>query len=424
MGWNGRVMPTRPPKHEPEKTTRMKSALSHSHALSFRRWLQSRPSLAAICCLASLFSARADNSYLVVDPRFGIATDRHVGENLFGSSGIINKRPIETVAELAPVWIGSGADGAGALRLTWKFQASGDPEEFIGAFFAMRRPALDTVRPDGTPGPPVDFPASVSVDLYRFEKTGTRTRSIDALRFTISENSGSVKCTVRAGLTDAFGKTSAARVLFDPATGSFQDFRIRLAEFRGIDLSHVVQVGLVIEERHIVDGVVNPQAGSFDICSIEFFDADGPDSSATAVAALPDREFVNTLARHEFETLWRLADPKTGFSWDRTLFPDLLHSGATGSPILTATPSFPCTTKATHFPTTGGMSGIASPGVPGCCSTATNCSRSCICRPRPCRTRNSFETPTNPRQLRHFRSALAVCCSEAICTRAGWWTCA
>ena len=294
-----------------------------------RRWSQFRPRLAAICCLASLFSARADNTYLVVDPRFGIATDRHVGENLFGSTGIINKRPAESVAELAPVWTGSGANATGALRFAWQFRSS-DPEEFAGAFFALRRPALDTVQPDGTPGPTVDLPASVSVDLHRFEKTGTRTRSIDALRFTISENSGSVKCTLRAELTDAFGKTSAARVLFDPATGSFQDFRIRLAEFHGIDLSHIVQVALVIEERHIVDGVVNPQSGSFDICSVEFFDADGPDSSAAAVAALPDRQFVNTLARHEFETLWRLADPKTGFSWDRTLFPDLLHSGSTG----------------------------------------------------------------------------------------------
>ena len=283
--------------------------------------------LVAVCLAIKAVAASAENAYPIVDPRFTVAHPRHAAENFYGSTGVINKWVGISNAELAPYRVDGGT--LGVLRFTWQFKSS-DPEEFAGPFLAFRRPSLETAKPDGSPGAVVSLPPNVALNLRRFETTSSIPRTIESLRIVLATNSASVKCRPRVELRDSSRRIGATRILFDPAAGAVQTFDLPLSRFPGINRSRVTQMALVIEERHISDRIVNPMAGGFDIRKIEFIDKDGADHSAASIAALPDTEFVEQVARREFETLWRLADPKTGFCWDRTLFPDLIHAGSTG----------------------------------------------------------------------------------------------
>ncbi len=279
----------------------------------------------------SLFcsAAHGETVYPVVDPRFTIAATRHEGECLFGSVGFVSRYGGATLGEMQPVPIGTGTDTQSALEFSWGFQ-SPRKDEFVGPFFALRRPTLDTTKPDGSAGRATRLPSSVSVNLRRFEQTGGVVRSIEVLRLRLALASGTPKCAVVTELKDASNHTGQVFFYLDPADGPTRTVDIPVSFFSraGVNLSKAAQITLLIKETQA--RFHNPASGAIRVLGIEFVDNDGSGASAAEIAALPDVDFVANLARREFETLWRLADAKTGFSWDRTLFPDLIHTGSTG----------------------------------------------------------------------------------------------
>ncbi|MEQ1840630.1 MAG: hypothetical protein ABL994_09480, partial [Verrucomicrobiales bacterium] len=281
----------------------------------------------------------AETSYPVFDPGLHIATHRHVNENRFGNNGTVNKHPGVSTASLNLHDPGMAApEREVAVRFNWRFTQWNDPEEFVGMFIALRRPSVETVLPGGLGGPAAELPDDFAVNLNAIEKTGCPDLArIDLIRLTLglpplAENFILRVELHRAGMPKGW---EGCRIPINPKKGAEQQFDVPINAIAFLEnpgkTIHATEIALIIEEQHFADDIRNPVEGWFDLRRVELVRlGGGAEGNVDAIVQLSSRRLAEELARREFETIWRLADAKTGFSWDRTLYPDLLHTGATG----------------------------------------------------------------------------------------------
>lgn len=281
---------------------------------------------------AAAAPGRAETEYPVLAPRFSYAHVRHAGESRAGSVGVIRATDpgCEVEASLSPVWLTDTTPPRGALRFEYAFKGA-SREEFAGAFLTFGRIAVETVRPDGTPGPVLDLHEDGTWDFERLALTGSAPITIEAVRLYLRPTRTGAPLTVRAELEDRSRGKGFRRFRFAPEGPAPVVVTLPLDGFRGAyDGRAVKLMALVIEETHVADGIRNPPSGGFDILGVCLVDRDGDGQNAEALLRAADRAFVAALAWRDFETLWRLSDPASGACLDRTLFRDLLHWGATG----------------------------------------------------------------------------------------------
>lgn len=265
----------------------------------------------------------------LLDPRYSYAADRHEGETRRGSLGIIAKHPTESAATLTPRWTARDG-GRGVLDFSWSFR-SGDLEEFAGFYLSAGRIGIDTVHPDGTPGPALDFHHQGTLNFRSLSRLAGPPVTVQSLRLRLRGNGVDQQLVLRLELEDADRHKSAHRVPLALRGSEPQTLEVPIAAFgNGPDLQRVKLAAVVVERLHLVDGIRNPDQGGFEVEGLDLVAPDASLPDAPALLALSDRDFVAALARADFEALWTLADPTTGASYDRTLFPDLLHWGATG----------------------------------------------------------------------------------------------
>jgi len=267
----------------------------------------------------------------LLDTKYSCAAPRHAGETRHGSLGSVNKYPEQSLVALAWGWENIHGSERGFLRFRWEFRST-DLEEFAGFFLSMGRIGVDTVNPDGTPGPALDLLDDSPLNLDDISGLSGPPFSIEALRFVLRGDGGDQDLKVRVELEDGGGHKAAVRVPLSLRGTELSTFAVALSSFpSSVDKTALKLVSVVIERLHVTAGIRNPDAGGFDVLEMAWVDEDSVSlPSAAGLLALSDREFVTTLARADFETLWRLSDTATGACLDRTLFRDLIHWGATG----------------------------------------------------------------------------------------------
>ncbi|GEM_PF-2236820 len=279
-------------------------------------------------------SAQAGTVYPLLDARFAYAAERHAGEARLGNVGAF---PSSSRSEmrLRPVCEGSGDANRCWLRFEYAFRDADVGEEFVAAFFGLGRTGVSTANPDCASATDLDLRQDSPFDLTDLMQNARDDKiSIEALRLTLRPEGRNQTLTLRVELEDQHRRKKFTRVPLPPGANPVT-LNLPLNSFRDaapveFDWKAVKVVTLVIEERHVVDGVSNPPEGRFDIELIGLVDENGPRLGADATANLSGRELVAELARRDFESLLRLVDAKTGASLDRTLFRDLIHWGATG----------------------------------------------------------------------------------------------
>ncbi len=271
-----------------------------------------------------------ETEYAVLDPRWSYASDRHLGESRIGSVGTLNKVPAESEVTLAPVF-GSAGD-PGKLRLHYNFLSS-DAEEFAGIFLTCGRPVIETVNPDGSPGPIIDLTMRDTCDFEDYVRSSSLTETIDAVRFRL-EATG-VELTLKFEVKDAANRAAVHRRTIIQGEPQILDIsRSDLSLESGFDFSRVKQVSVIIEETNVAEGIANPGEGSIEFSTVSLVDFDDTSRTVESVlASANDEEFFDRVLDGEIETVLSLMNPEMGTCSDRTLFPDLLHVGA---PCLTA----------------------------------------------------------------------------------------
>jgi uncharacterized protein (TIGR03437 family) len=279
---------------------------------------------------------QASTVYPLLDARFAYAAERHAGEARLGNVGAF---PSSSRSEmrLRPVCEGSGEANRCWLRFEYAFRDADVGEEFVAAFFGLGRTGVSTANSDCASATDLDLRQDSPFDLTDLMQNAQDDKvSIEALRLTLRPDGRNQTLTLRVELEDQNRRKKFMRVPLSPGANpvtlnlplnGFRDTAPTPVEF---DWKAVKVVTLVIEERHVVDGVSNPPEGRFDIELIGLLDENGPRLGADAIASLSGRGLVAELARRDFESLLRLTDAKTGASLDRTLFRDLIHWGATG----------------------------------------------------------------------------------------------
>ena len=283
--------------------------------------------LAALATCA-VGGAYAETVYPILDPRFAYASERHVGETRVGSVGVIAKLEEITRAETGHLCTEAATNSTCSLEFRYSFNGA-DPAEFAGVFFSFGRTAIPTTFRNGTEGPEIELPADGTfnfVDLMRSESA--MDIDIERVRFVLSAN-GSQRLNLKFEIQDSEGRRLTLRRELAPGPAGPQTFDFRLTQFAGdINLRAVKTLAIVVEEQG--PGVANPLFGGFAIEEVSLIDEDGPGLNAADVAAMDDREMIETLARRDFEALLRVTDAFTGASLDRTIARDLIHWGATG----------------------------------------------------------------------------------------------
>jgi len=290
------------------------------------------------CSLAARASqsshAQAGTVYPILDARFSYAAERHAGEARAGNVGAF---PSSNKSEmrLGPVCEGNGDANRCWLRVEYAFRDADASEEFVAAFFGLGRTGVSVANPDCASATDLDLHQDSTFDLTDLMQNAQDDKiSIESLRLVLRPDGRNQTLTLRVELEDQNRRKKFMRVPLAPGANPVT-LDLPLDSFRDaapveFDWKAVKVAPLVIEERHVVDGVSNPPDGRFDIELIGLVDADGPRLEADAMANLGGRELVAELARRDFESLLRLGDAKTGASLDRTLFRDLIHWGATG----------------------------------------------------------------------------------------------
>ncbi|MGH9838839.1 MAG: hypothetical protein ACREEM_08655 [Blastocatellia bacterium] len=297
-------------------------------------------SLSSTCSFAAYTSrsspAQAGTVYPILDARYSYAAERHSGEARLGNVGAF---PSSSKSEmrLRPVCEGSGEANRCWLRFEYAFRDADIGEEFMAAFFGLGRTGISIANPDCASATDLDLRQDSPFDLTDLMQNAQDDKvSIESLRLVLRPDGRNQTLTLRIELEDQNRRKKFIRVPLAPGANlvtlnlplnSFRDPAPAPVEF---DWKAVKVAALVIEERHVVDGVSNPPEGRFDIELIGLVDENGPRLEADAIASLSGRELVAEFARRDFESLLRLVDAKTGASLDRTLFRDLIHWGATG----------------------------------------------------------------------------------------------
>jgi len=285
----------------------------------------------ATCIGAAMAPHHAATVFPLLDTKFSYAAPRHVGETRVGSLGSVNKYPGQTTVTLVPAWGAIEGMHRGYLQFRWAFGSS-DLEEFVGFFLSLGRIGVDTVNPDGTAGPALDLHADSTMNFEDLSALGGPAVSVEALRMVLRGDGRDQDLKVRVELEDSAKQKSFGRVALSLRGTERKAFDIPLSAFPAtFDMTAVKLVSVVIERLHVLHGIRNPDAGGFDVFEIGLVDTDSPGlPDVNSVLEMSDAEFVGTLARADFEALWRLQDTATGASPDRTLFRDLTHWGATG----------------------------------------------------------------------------------------------
>lgn len=239
----------------------------------------SRTIVSVVFVLASASTGASQTTYPVIDPRYSFAGLRHQGETRLGTIGIAKSAQVSAQAEYS---CAEPLGGGCALRFRYAF-GSTSPEEFVVPFFTIGRSAIDTVRPDGTPGAPVILSDDATLNLTNVMLNARDSGvSIEAIRLVLRPVGSPGNLQLRLEVKDGRGQASKRLVAVTWNGSNAIAVTVPITSLSGAaDLTRVKQLGLVIEENHFGDGVTNPQAAVFDIERLELLDTDGPNISAS-----------------------------------------------------------------------------------------------------------------------------------------------
>lgn len=285
-----------------------------------------------------------DDVVVVKDWRHDV-TKNDLGSNHFsGNNGTINDRGfLYSEADLDCDTSPCG------LRFDWNFTISSDANAFTGYFFSLRGLTQTRATFDGRTVEDVSFPEHTLNldDVLGPVGPGDGSRRADSLLVDL-DYSGGETLTLRLELQGPAGETRFVRfrIVGSPHTRSLQwDFRqTGTSGAAGVDLTRVKVVALVIERRHVGDGIVNPDQGTLLLRRIALRLDRALAVPTTDEAVLDEaaryaaQHFLTWFARSQGGCVGSTPDGRTrrhgpgavGFAQDRSSFADLLTVGGTG----------------------------------------------------------------------------------------------
>lgn len=213
-----------------------------------------------------------------------------------------------------------------AGKLHWDFSPNPDPHAFIGWYFSVGR--LDVPFFDGVNVQTVDLMDRFTLNTNDvFAPAILPRRRVTRLRLRVRGDGSVQVLTPKVELRDSGGRLAAVRFRLDPATTSPRTLDIPLDRLKypsGFDRARLKQVNIVIERDS--DNIQNPVSATFYLEEVSFV-TDAPEVDPSS---LTDDDFLESIARRQFQYALGFTDDATGLALDRSHYPDLLHVGASG----------------------------------------------------------------------------------------------
>lgn len=256
-----------------------------------------------------------------------------------GNAGLAQSA--EGIGRLALVNESRGAPG-GSLDFAFDFTRQPSEGPFVGAFFSLFGLTDTKVSLDGNPGEPArstPFPGYFldCHDMFRGFQPW-RGRRLDELRFDVRLKSAN-PITLRIELKDE--KESVVFTRHEVSSQAWQTVSVALpsgftqGDVGWFDWRQVSLLSLVVERRHVGDGVANPTVGELLVDNLALVDHNGLYPDLDAARGRPEftKSFLEYVRSTSFLYFLDFActDPRCGgIIQDRSRFADLMSVGGVG----------------------------------------------------------------------------------------------